>query len=177
MGKRRRRVTLKQRQAWVSRELKDAVWQRAGGKCERCGATVSRRNWEAHVHHLVYRKAPEALLGDLLLLCLICHGKIHPHHEFLTRVEQVQRARRTPRRRGMKAWAQDATAARKVLARERARVGNPLRHIPKAERKGLRRDGAWAWRDAHAADATSDLRERIVNGDYFDRSGYLEGKE
>ena len=90
-------------------EHREIVWERSGGRCERCGKEVNRVEWEAHVHHAIYRGRGRERLEDLTLLCLACHGAEHPGRVFLTRVEQEARrdARRVRRaanqkRRGQK---------------------------------------------------------------------------
>lgn len=107
------------------RELRDAVWARAAGRCERCGQPVSRANWEAHVHHQVYRGHGAERLEDLLLLCVVapnmCHGREHPQHRFYTRSEQERRARR-PKKPAV------------------------LAGLTRAERRSLRQGRCWAWR-------------------------------
>lgn len=51
---------------------KEAVNQRAGGKCERCGV-----NPPANVHHLTYIRKYEERLEDLAAWCRGCHEFTH----------------------------------------------------------------------------------------------------
>lgn len=78
--------------------LKDAVWRRAKGRCERCGKKVDRANWEAHVHHRIYRGHGRELLDDLELRCLACHTAWHPKRTFLTKAEQQAKPTRRSRK-------------------------------------------------------------------------------
>jgi 5-methylcytosine-specific restriction endonuclease McrA len=58
--------------AW--RRLRQAVLDRAGGRCERCGGAAE------DAHHLVPRARGGAdTLGDLEALCSTCHAEEHRH--------------------------------------------------------------------------------------------------
>jgi len=89
-------------------ELREAVWARSGGRCERllntglrCGRRMDRANWEGHVHHFTYRGHGRERLEDLAVWCLACHGVVHPGRVFLTKAEQeARRDARLSRRRG-----------------------------------------------------------------------------
>lgn len=84
----------KDRPAWQAKRRE--VIARAAGRCERC-----RIRRGVHVHHLRYA----AVIGHepldwLQLLCLDCHGREHPHHEFVPVEEQRRRhAQRMARQR------------------------------------------------------------------------------
>lgn len=59
-------------QAW--KDMRDFVYQREGGCCQRCGRFVFGR--QAHIHHIVPIKDNGALKLDpnnLMLLCSKCH--------------------------------------------------------------------------------------------------------
>jgi hypothetical protein len=58
-------------------EKREAVHQRAGGRCERCGAF----DIDA-VHHLTYARKYDELLEDLQGHCKWCHGFTHGKHDF-----------------------------------------------------------------------------------------------
>jgi len=66
-----------------SREVTDAAWKRAGGKCEcardcrphlgrRCNTALTSGNW--HAHHIVSQNAggPDTL-NNCEALCIPCH--------------------------------------------------------------------------------------------------------
>jgi phage terminase large subunit GpA-like protein len=54
---------------WNSK--RNAVIERACGRCEKCGRTAS------HVHHLTYIRKYNEQLSDLQALCEECHEAIH----------------------------------------------------------------------------------------------------
>ena len=54
---------------WQARRR--AVWSRAKGRCERCGAPGR------DVHHLTYERVGAERLDDLRLLCRRCHCLAH----------------------------------------------------------------------------------------------------
>ena len=76
----------------ISPTIKRLAHDRAGGRCERCGRSGHRRNWELHVHHLTYERRGKELLSDVVVLCLNCHAEEHPQHDFVDRKEQKMRA-------------------------------------------------------------------------------------
>ena len=67
--------------AWYSDYLKTPQWQRraerckqrAGYKCERCGAA----GVTLHAHHLSYKRVGKERESDLLAVCVDCHADIH----------------------------------------------------------------------------------------------------
>ncbi len=81
----------------IKREIKEAAHKRAHGKCERCGKKYSRRNWEAHVHHLTYERLGDERLDDVRVLCLECHGKQHPKHNFKPKCGTVKARSKKPK--------------------------------------------------------------------------------
>ncbi len=44
----------------------------AQNKCECCGSTT-----ELHLHHIDYERLTEELIEDVVIVCSICHQKIH----------------------------------------------------------------------------------------------------
>ena len=54
------------------RTLRQQVLRRAGGRCETCG-----RAGRLEVHHLMYERRGNELLGDLRALCRDCHRDVH----------------------------------------------------------------------------------------------------
>jgi len=133
----------------MTRELKEAVWARAGGRCEvvwdgvRCAHRCRRANWEAHVHHLVYRGHERERLADLELRCLACHQRRHPHHTFLTKAQQQARRAGVSLKKVLGAAAVPRPRALSPRARRKAlRAG-----LTRGERRALRHGaGTWAWR-------------------------------
>lgn len=103
--------------------VRKAVWLRAKGKCEVCGKKVNRQNWEAHVHHKLYRGRDKELPEDLELRCLACHTERHPQHEFLTRGEQ-----------------------RKRSSKQAYRMDRPTAGLTKYEKRDFAYGRSWAWR-------------------------------
>jgi len=107
----------------MERALREAVWVRSGGRCERlragvrCNRPVSRANWEGHVHHVVYSGHGLERLEDLLLVCLECHGVEHPHRTFLTREQQEARRNLRLRRRALELDAGLTRSESRALAR------------------------------------------------------------
>lgn len=83
-----------ERQAFYATEewktVAAAVWERAGGCCERCKVHQSERRSRFHIHHLsgFGIVALRAVLENLALLCRQCHGFVHSRgnaaREFLT---------------------------------------------------------------------------------------------
>ena len=65
-----------------SEETKDLIFQRAGGKCERCGKQLARNNhfegewgaWEAH-HKTAVKSGGSDAPSNGEALCLDCHKK------------------------------------------------------------------------------------------------------
>lgn len=103
----------------MERALRDAVWRRAEGRCEhalagvRCNRECDRANWTGHVHHLIYRGHGRERLDDLELVCLRCHGLVHPNRKFFDRETQekiagVRRARPLDARDGLTRQEQSA---------------------------------------------------------------------
>lgn len=95
--------------------MREALYERAGGRCEQCGAVGDRSNWELHTHHLVY--SADEKLEDFIVLCLTCHGRAHPRHNFLTKSQQNQRRKKRDSQRG---W--DVKAARRALEKAARRI-------------------------------------------------------
>jgi len=62
----------------------DTVWERDGGKCQRCGAMPKR----PHIHHIIKFEVEETRFdpANLVTLCPKCHGFVHSkanvHGEF-----------------------------------------------------------------------------------------------
>lgn len=66
----------------TERAAKNAVWVRAGYRCERCHVVVSRRTtsmlYAGHIHHKKRRSTGGGLDPEnLLLLCARCHANAH----------------------------------------------------------------------------------------------------
>jgi len=55
-----------QSMAWYRKKKK--IYERANGKCERCGS-----NFRVEVHHLSYENIGNEKDGDLIVLCRKCH--------------------------------------------------------------------------------------------------------
>jgi hypothetical protein len=72
------------------------------------------------VHHLTYERLGNEHLSDVIVLCLACHGKEHPHHDFADRRTQRQRARAKRRKTGRK-WDAQKREARNALGRRARR--------------------------------------------------------
>jgi hypothetical protein len=53
-------------------ELRDAVHERSGGTCERCGTHPGD-----HVHHLTYERKYQENIDDLAHWCRGCHEFVH----------------------------------------------------------------------------------------------------
>ena len=136
-------------------ELREAVWARSGGRCERirggrrCGRLVDRANWEGHVHHLVYRGHGAERLEDLELVCLTCHGLEHPGRRFLDREAQLARRDARRLRRGRPEAGGQGSGPRGSVGS----TGGPptatshLAGLTGAERRAISRGaGRWAWR-------------------------------
>ena len=127
----------------VLQSLREQVWARAEGRCEarrhgaRCNRSCNRRNWEAHVHHRVYRGHAHERLEDLELRCLECHGRLHPQHTFLTKQQQLER------RRGVDMAIVMTAPQREHHRRRRVR---PLAGLTQEEKRAFRGAGWWAWR-------------------------------
>lgn len=56
------------------RELRNAVVEERGGRCERCGSTA-----RLVVHHKTYDRVGHEHPRDLEVLCRDCHVVRHPH--------------------------------------------------------------------------------------------------
>lgn len=63
---------------WKQRRLQ--AFERAGGRCERCGSAV-----KLEVHHLTYDRLGREELSDLLVVCKPCHLR-----EDELRIEQTE---------------------------------------------------------------------------------------
>ncbi len=61
----------------LDRDLRRTVLQCASGHCEDCGERL-RQGW-THIHHETYERYGKENLADLLVLCVPCHAKRHPH--------------------------------------------------------------------------------------------------
>ena len=68
--------------------LKHLAWRRSKGLCERCGVRLEEDG--THLHHLTYERAGAELPTDVQLICLGCHGCLHPNHTFMTVGRQRQ---------------------------------------------------------------------------------------
>lgn len=67
-GKRARYATRSQ----VPEDVRDDVWRRCGGRCERCGRPA------AHLHHRLMRSQGGGHTADnLAALCGPCHRRVH----------------------------------------------------------------------------------------------------
>lgn len=75
-------VTIKNLRSMSYRSyLKGAHWKKtakrrralAGWKCEECGAT----RCVLEVHHLTYARRGRERMGDLQVLCSVCHHEVH----------------------------------------------------------------------------------------------------
>jgi len=69
----------------ISSAAKEAVILRSMMTCEDC-----KINKAEHFHHVTYARKGQELPEDLEHLCIVCHGKRHPHHNFRTAWEQRQ---------------------------------------------------------------------------------------
>jgi len=69
-----------------------------------------------HVHHKTYERRGEERTSDLVAICLDCHGKEHPQHEFKTQQErEVLRAKNLGKSQKRKPWAIETMLAEKEL--------------------------------------------------------------
>lgn len=80
----------------TSSEAKRAVMKRCGTRCEDCKAKLVTGYF--HVHHETYVRFGNELPEDLLVLCLNCHEKRHPHHNFKPHTVRGQRKGKQSRR-------------------------------------------------------------------------------
>ena len=69
----------------ISKEVREAVILRSRMVCEDC-----KINSAEHMHHVTYERKGCELPEDLEHLCVVCHGKRHPKHNFRTKWEQRQ---------------------------------------------------------------------------------------
>lgn len=78
-------------------QLKKDIWDRAKGRCERC--TFPLTSGSAHLHHLTYARKGKELPGDVIYLCLHCHGLEHPKHNFVpVAIQRLTAAKRKKQR-------------------------------------------------------------------------------
>jgi hypothetical protein len=66
-------------------EVRETVILRSRMICEDC-----RVNKAEHMHHNTYARVGCELPEDIEYLCIVCHGKRHPDHNFKTKWEQRQ---------------------------------------------------------------------------------------
>ncbi|MBN1813980.1 MAG: HNH endonuclease [Anaerolineae bacterium] len=69
----------------VWRQVAGAAIERAGRRCQRCGATH-----DLSVHHLTYERLGHELPSDLEVLCSVCHNKADIIRESKARSRQDQ---------------------------------------------------------------------------------------
>ena len=69
----------------IPKETYEAIVVRSLLRCEDC-----KVNKAEHIHHLTYERKGHEIPEDLQYLCVVCHGKRHPHHNFKTKWEQQQ---------------------------------------------------------------------------------------
>ena len=85
------RIAYKAERDRQDRAFRQAVWTRDGGQCRLCGRKVARSvssDVRGHVHHIRGRNvAPEDRFNPkaALLLCAICHAKVHAGELKVTR--------------------------------------------------------------------------------------------
>jgi len=65
----------------TSQSARQVAIKRANGLCEECGKVLKKYGF--HTHHLTYIRAGKELPTDLKVICLKCHQKCHPQHDFL----------------------------------------------------------------------------------------------
>lgn len=79
------RVTNRHHHERAVHALRREVWDRDHGRCRCCDLVVRQNTADplrrGHVHHLVFRSLSKALRGleGVLLLCGLCHAKVHAH--------------------------------------------------------------------------------------------------
>lgn len=65
----------------MSAEVREAVYERSGGRCERCRTFLQFERWECHHRKLRSREGSKGRAGDtlpnLLALCPRCHALTH----------------------------------------------------------------------------------------------------
>lgn len=80
----------------MPKHVRVAVWQRAGGRCDRCGIGVTFDSMEAH-HRVLRKQGGPDTVENLLSLCLGCHNPgVHLHRRVAEEQGHIVRSHRDP---------------------------------------------------------------------------------
>lgn len=68
---------------FIDPKLRRAVYERAGGCCECCGERLQQSAFQCH-HRKLRARGGQDSITNLLVLCAMCHRRLHSHVRFAT---------------------------------------------------------------------------------------------